>query len=109
MTKLNPQLTPPYYAVIFTSIRTKQDPFGYADAADRMHQLANEYPAFLGLDSARNDVGITVSYWRDLDTIKQWKNHADHKLAQALGREKWYQAYSVKIAKVEMEYDFEAE
>lgn len=94
---------PPYFAVIFTSIRTAGDN-GYDKAAMRMIELAEQQPGFLGAESAREDVGITVSYWRDLDAIKHWKAHSEHLEAQKTGRKQWYEAFNVRIAKVEKEY-----
>ena len=96
---------PPYYAVIFTSIRTDIDE-SYGLTADAMVALAEKQPGFLGVESARNDVGITVSYWVDLDSIKQWKSNSEHLLAQKLGREKWYKTFKTRIAKVERDYEF---
>jgi len=96
---------PPYYAVIFTSIRTDIDE-GYGLTADAMVALAEKQPGFLGVESARNDVGITVSYWVDLDSIKQWKSNSEHLLAQKLGREKWYKTFKTRIAKIERDYEF---
>lgn len=94
---------PPYYAVIFTSLRTEVDE-GYADMAQKMVALAKQQRGFLGVESAREDVGITVSYWSDLEAIKEWKQHFEHLAAQALGREKWYQAFTTRICKVERDY-----
>lgn len=94
---------PPYYAVIFTSIRTS-DADGYADTATRMVELARQQPGFLGVESARNELGITVSYWTDLDAIQNWKNHAEHQIAQQTGRERWYESYRTRICKVERDY-----
>lgn len=94
---------PPYYAVIFTSLRTEGD-HGYADMADKMVQLASEQPGFIGIESAREEVGITVSYWQDLESIKQWKANAEHLVAQKLGREQWYSSFKTRIAKVERDY-----
>lgn len=99
--------TPPYYAVIFTSIRSSIDA-GYADMANRMVELASQQPGFLGVESARDGVGITVSYWQDLASIANWKAHAEHVLAQQFGREQWYQAYKTRIAFVERDYQFRA-
>lgn len=95
---------PPYYAVIFTSVRTDADHAAYAEMAARMDALAAEQPGYLGMESAREAVGITVSYWRDLDSIAAWKRQTDHLMAQRLGRERWYREYRVRIAKVEREY-----
>ena len=95
----------PYYAVIFTSTQ-KDSVEGYSEMAVKMEALAEKQDGFMGLDSARNEVGITVSYWRDLDSIKAWKQNSEHLVAQRKGRMDWYQWYSVKICKVEQEYEF---
>ena len=94
---------PPYYAVIFTSQRTDGDN-GYGEMATKMVDLASEQLGFLGIESAREDVGITVSYWSDLKSIKAWKMNAEHQQAQKKGRNEWYSSFRVRIAKVESEY-----
>ena len=94
---------PPYYAVIFTSTLSADDT-DYAAMATRMVELAAEQPGFLGLESARENVGITVSYWRDLAAIAAWKANAEHREAQRLGRERWYGGFRLRIAKVERDY-----
>jgi heme-degrading monooxygenase HmoA len=96
---------PPYYAVIFTSVRTLGDE-GYGDMADEMDKLARQQEGFLGVESARNEVGITVSYWASVEAIKNWKANARHLFAQQQGREKWYESYKVRICKVEHDYSF---
>ena len=95
----------PYYAVIFTSTRTEGD-HGYNEMADLMENLASEQDGFLGIESARSEVGITVSYWRDLEAIKKWRAQTDHKVAQDKGRKDWYAAFKVRIALVERDYGF---
>jgi heme-degrading monooxygenase HmoA len=95
----------PYYAVIFIS-KHSENTQGYTEMADRIETLAKQQEGFLGVDSARNDIGITVSYWESLDAIKNWKQQTDHLVAQQQGKETWYDSYSVKICKVEREYDF---
>jgi heme-degrading monooxygenase HmoA len=95
----------PYYAVIFTSKRTSLDD-GYGEMAQKMIDLAKEQMGFLGVDSARNEIGITVSYWESLTAISNWKNNMDHLDAQEKGKQKWYENYTVRIAKVEKEYSF---
>ena len=97
---------PPYYAVIFTSLRTDEDN-GYSETADRMVALASEQNGFLGVESARENMGITVSYWRDLEAIRKWREQSEHTLARKKGKAVWYSAFSVRIAKVEQAYDFE--
>lgn len=77
--------------------------------ADRMVELARQQDGFLGVESARNEIGITVSYWRDLESIRKWKEHIEHSVAREKGRNEWYQSFKVRIAKVERDYGFEQE
>ena len=95
----------PYFAVIFTSTQTEHTE-GYLEMANKMKTLAKQQKGYIGIDSARNDVGITVSYWESIDAIKQWKANTEHLFAQQKGREQWYNWYNVRICKVEREYEF---
>ena len=97
--------TPPYYAVIFSSIRTESDN-GYSEMGDRMVELASKQDGFLGVESVREELGITVSYWRDLESIKKWKENSDHAVAREKGKKDWYKSFKTRIAKVERDYDF---
>ena len=109
MSEQTPQIAqtpaPPYYAVIFTSTRTDGDK-GYGAMAGAMVELAAKQPGFLGIESAREGLGITVSYWENLEAIAAWKQVAAHLAAQRLGRETWYEAFKVRICLVERDYDF---
>ena len=95
----------PYFAVIFTSI-LNENIEGYGEMAITMEKLAKQQPGFISLDSARNNLGITVSYWDSLDAIKNWKENTDHLIAQQKGQQDWYNWYNVRICKVEREYEF---
>jgi heme-degrading monooxygenase HmoA len=93
---------PPYYAVVFTSRRHDPRPDdGYEETARRMFLLAAEQPGFLGVESARERLGITVAYFRDQASIRAWKAHAEHAAAQARGRADWYDQYAVRVARVD--------
>tara|TARA_R110001592_G_scaffold61993_6_gene189435 strand:- start:1879 stop:2202 length:324 start_codon:yes stop_codon:yes gene_type:complete len=94
----------PYYAVIFTSILKPNN--GYSEMAKKMEALAKLQPGFLGVESAKEKVGITVSYWESLEAIKNWKENIEHKIAQQKGKEEFYQSYKVEICKVEKNYTF---
>jgi heme-degrading monooxygenase HmoA len=98
---------PPYYAVIFTSRRSPAPGDGYEEAARRMFELASGRPGFLGVDSVREDIGITVSYWTDEAAIAEWKHDAEHTAVREAGRARWYDAYEMRVARVERAYRFE--
>ncbi|KPX01070.1 antibiotic biosynthesis monooxygenase [Pseudomonas amygdali pv. morsprunorum] len=98
----------PYFAVVFTSLRTSEEGQAYADAAQRMVELARQQPGFLGVESTRGEhgLGITVSYWSDETAILAWKQQADHAQVREQGRARWYQAFTTRICKVERDYSF---
>ena len=92
---------PPYFAVIFSSLRAEGDR-GYAAVADRMVELAAQQPGFLGVESARgaDGFGITVSYWSSLESIAEWRRHSEHAIAQETGKKVWYADYFLRITEV---------
>lgn len=96
---------PPYYAVIFASQRKPGDN-GYGAMAERMAEIAPTMPGYLGIESARgpDGFGITVSYWKDEESIRRWKAQAKHLDAQARGKAEWYEHYELRVAKVERGY-----
>ena len=97
---------PPYYAVIFSSEKTGVDEEGYGEMAARMDELAKQQPGYLGIESARDGLGITVSYWESLEAIRNWKQNSEHLIAQQKGRSEWYSGYKTRICKVERDYEF---
>lgn len=99
---------PPYYAVIFTSLRRELPGDGYGPMADRMEELARQQPGFLGIESARgaDGLGITISYWATLEDVAAWRANAEHLVAQKLGREQWYKWFALRVCRVERAYEF---
>ncbi|MFC4909485.1 antibiotic biosynthesis monooxygenase family protein [Actinomadura gamaensis] len=99
--------SPPYYAVVFTSVRTAGDD-GFQETDERLMKLAAEQPGFLGVDAAAgaDGLGIVVSYWKDEESIAAWRDHAEHALAREYGREHWYASYALHVAKVERAHRF---
>lgn len=95
---------PPYFAVIFTSVRTEDDN-EYAETAKQMLELASAQPGFLGFESARQEIGISVSYWSSQEAISTWKENLDHRLAQGRAKD-WYKQFRVRVCRVEREYGF---
>ena len=97
---------PPYYAVIFSSLRTDNNA-GYTETNALMNQLVIQQDGFLGMESAQSEIGVTISYWRDLAAIKTWKENLLHKDTQKKGQQLWYSQYKVRIAKVKRDYEFQ--
>ena len=98
----------PYYAVIFTN-ELSEDTEGYQEMAGRMEELAKQQPGYLGFESARDGLGISISYWENLEAIQKWKDNLEHLEAQTTGRQRWYQWYKTRICRIEREYEFNRE
>lgn len=97
---------PPYYVVVFTSQRTRDDDAGYAASAHRMEELTRQSPGFLGIESARgaDGLGITVCYWDSEEAIAGWRANLEHAEARAQGNARWYQHYELRVGRVERAY-----
>ncbi|MEV6244684.1 antibiotic biosynthesis monooxygenase [Streptomyces sp. NPDC051742] len=108
--KLVADIQPPYYTAVFTSVRPEA-PEGYSETSSRMQEIVRDVPGFLGYEAARTPggIGITVAYFRDLESLDAWRLDTEHQAAKAYGREHWYESYSVHIGKVERSYSFERE
>lgn len=100
---------PPYYAVIFVNQRNTTDEEGYQQTAERMVELAQQQPGYLGVESVRSSsgYGITVSYWESEEAIRNWHDLAEHREAQLNGYAKWYDSFQLQVCKVERAYGFE--
>ena len=102
---------PPYYVAVFTSQRTEVDDDGFAAMVARMVEIVQQQPGFLGMESAvgADGIGIVVAYWKDDESIKGWKLQMEHRHAQALGRERWFKHYRVRVGRVERAYGFDVD
>ena len=93
---------PPYFAVIFTSIR-REGGTGYAEALRHLLEIARQQPGFLGYEAARSGLGISVSYWTSLDAIQSWRQHPEHRNVQTMTSE-WYAKSCIRVCRVERSY-----
>ena len=92
--------------MIFSTVRNEQPGDQYDETSVAMMNLAAQQPGFLGVETAHADIGITVSYWTDEESIAAWKRDADHAFAQYEGRARWYDAYELRVARVERAHSF---
>ena len=99
-----------YFSVIFTAQRTLSDEDMYSLTSERMVELAQQQPGFLGLESVRGEdgIGITVSYWRDRAAIRAWRIDVEHLAAQQMGRQEFYSWYHIRVAEVLAHRTFDA-
>lgn len=100
---------PDCIAVIFCAQRTADDDDAYAAAAGVMSNLATQQDGYLGQDSSRSEdgLGITISYWENDEAAKAWRDHPVHSAIRDQGRGKWYESYTLHVARIERSYAWE--
>ena len=97
------------YAVIFRSIRTPHSEELYAEHSARMELLVKKIPGYISHHGQRDPIsreGTTISYFESLESIKQWREHLEHRETQKLGKELFYEKYEVQVVKVERKYEW---
>ncbi|MCH7534628.1 MAG: antibiotic biosynthesis monooxygenase [Bacteroidetes bacterium] len=98
--------SPPYYAIIFTAL-LNDDLTGYYETSERLMELAKDYEGFYGMEEVADKWEINISYWKDVESIMEWRNNSEHIIAQEKGKKQWYECFKMRIAKVERDYNFE--
>lgn len=77
----------------------------YSQMAARMRELAlNEFGCLEFHTVSEGQQEVALSYWPDEASINAWKAHPEHRQAQQLGRERWYESYSVQVAEIARHY-----
>lgn len=87
--------------VLFRSKLVPQ-PDGYAEMAQEMLETARSMPGFVDVKAFKADDGerLTLVWWQDEETLRAWRTHARHLVAQQAGRERWYEYYDLEVAEV---------
>lgn len=92
------------YAVIFRAEINEFDG-AYSEMADQLRELAiKKYNCTEFVALAEENYEIAISYWKDENSIRLWKEDSRHLVAQNLGVSKWYKNYKVQIVKIVREY-----
>ena len=95
------------YVVIFRSTRNLDDGHLYSEWSEKMENLVKTidgYEHHFGFRDATSRDGVTVSYFSSLEAISEWKNLSEHKVAQQLGRDSFYEEYSIQVCEVLRDY-----
>ncbi|HXQ58895.1 MAG TPA: antibiotic biosynthesis monooxygenase [Acidimicrobiales bacterium] len=71
----------------------------YEPLAERMVELARAMPGFVDYKTFAADDGerVTVVTFSSLEDHRAWRNHAEHRRAQTLGRERLYESFAIQV------------
>lgn len=88
------------YAVIFKA-KVRDVDEEYFSMAKKMRKMAFEdYGCIDFISVCEENTEISISYWKDLESIKIWKEDKEHLKAQELGKTKWYESYTIEITEI---------
>lgn len=97
--------------ILFRSKLTEQAGADYAAMDAELGSLVKENPGFIRAKSYQAPDGerMTVVWWRDEESLREWRNLARHREAQSTGRQRWYRYYEMEVATVTRSTSFELE
>ncbi len=80
----------------------------YHDTAQRILDLARTMPGFVDFKSFAADDGERVSIitFESRETQQAWRDHPGHRVAQQMGRDRFYASYHISVAEVIAEHHF---
>jgi heme-degrading monooxygenase HmoA len=95
-------------AVIFEVWPAEGERQHYLDIAAALRADLTEVDGFISVERFQSltdpDKMLSLSIWRDEEAVKQWRNRADHRKAQAEGRHGVFRDYRLRIAEVSRDY-----
>ena len=92
------------YVVIFKA-QVKELDNEYFQTAQRLRDKAlTQFNCQKFESIAENGFEIALSYWNSLEDIQAWHKDAEHQIAQSMGKEKWYENFSVEVCVVLRSY-----
>ncbi|HLW55512.1 MAG TPA: antibiotic biosynthesis monooxygenase [Candidatus Angelobacter sp.] len=95
--------------ITFRSRLTDQAGEDYQSMNAEMEALVKENPGFIDVKSyqAADGERLTMVWWRDEESLRQWREQVRHRAAQSAGRQKWYLYYKMEVAQVIRESSFQ--
>jgi heme-degrading monooxygenase HmoA len=85
--------------VLFRSRLAPEAGDDYHAMAEEMAERARSMPGFVALRSYRgeDEERLSLIWWEDEESMRAWREDARHRIAQRLGREKWYAWFDLEV------------
>ena len=95
-------------AVIFEGIAQDDRKQAYLDVAAHLRPLLENIDGFLSIERFQSLTTpgkvLSLSFWRDEEAVRQWRNLEPHREAQRAGRQSIFQDYRLRVAHVLRDY-----
>lgn len=97
--------------ILFFSRLTDQAGEDYSEMDEELSELVKDAPGYQGAKSFKAEDGerLTVVWWQDEETLRQWRELPRHRVAQQTGRDRWYEQYRMEIAHIRRRTAFKRE
>lgn len=95
-------------AVIFEVLPNAAGLPRYLDHAERLRPLLESMDGFISVErfQSLSQPGklVSLSFWRDEASVRAWREHPAHRIAQAAGRSDVFEDYRLRVAEVHRDY-----
>jgi heme-degrading monooxygenase HmoA len=95
-------------AVIFEVVPREGQRDAYLAAAASLRDALADIDGFLSIErfESLSQPGklLSLSFWRDEEAVKQWRNLEQHRQVQQAGRERIFDDYRLRVAAVIRDY-----
>jgi heme-degrading monooxygenase HmoA len=95
-------------AVIFEVTPKADGKDAYLDLAAELKPSVERIDGFLGIErfESLSTPGklLSLSWWRDEEAVKRWRELPQHRAAQKAGREELFASYRLRVAHVVRDY-----
>lgn len=80
----------------------------YYRRADEMAEIARAMPGFISWKgyTAEDGERVSIHEWASAEALAAWRNHPEHVRMQALGRERYYDEYTLYVCDAPRESRF---
>ena len=95
-------------AVIFEAVPYPDQRNAYLDAAAALRPQLEKIDGFISIERFESLVSpgkiLSLSYWRDEEAVRRWRNLEAHRRIQSEGRKSIFADYRLRVAQVLRDY-----
>jgi heme-degrading monooxygenase HmoA len=95
-------------AVIFEAFSLQDKWDEYFDIAERLKPELSTIEGFISIERFKSVTNpnkvLSLSFWKDEDSIAKWRNIESHRMAQKEGRSSIFDNYRIRVAGIQRDY-----
>jgi heme-degrading monooxygenase HmoA len=94
------------WAMILVVFRSRNRPDGdleeYQRRSARMHELVQQHPGFISIETFESPDGeeVSLELFENDESVRAWRDNPEHRDTQRWAREEFYSWYSTQVSEV---------